>query len=45
MTIKNGTIKYNAGSEKGAICVYNGATVTIDSTATIDGGSGIGIPA
>ena len=43
MTIKNGTIKYNAGSEKGAICVYNGATVTIDSTATIDGGSGIGI--
>ena len=43
MTIKNGTIKYNAGSEKGAICVYYGATVTIDSTATIDGGSGIGI--
>ena len=43
MTIKNGTIKYNAGSDKGAICVYNGATVTIDSTATIDGGSGIGI--
>ena len=43
MTIKNGTIKYNAGSEKGAICVYNGATVTIDSTATIDGDSGIGI--
>ena len=43
MTIKNGTIKYNAGNEKGAICVYNGATVTIDSTATIDGGSGIGI--
>ena len=43
MTIKNGTIKYNAGSEKGAICVYRGATVTIDSTATIDGGSGIGI--
>ena len=43
MTIKNGTIKYNAGSEKGAICVDNGATVTIDSTATIDGGSGIGI--
>ena len=42
MTIKNGTIKYNA-SNKGAICVYNGATVTIDSTATIDGGSGIGI--
>ena len=43
MTIKNGTIQYNAGSEKGAICVYNGATVTIDSTATIDGGSGIDI--
>lgn len=42
MTITNGTIKY-VSSNKGSGALYVSADVTIDSTATIDGGVGYAI--
>lgn len=43
MTIKNGTVKYNASNQKGAICAFSSGEVTIAADAVIDGGNSLGV--